>query len=450
MFIKLNDIDGMSVEKLEDLYVKHYNSAFYKLLKLSSSNIYFDRADGIYLWDNKGTKYMDFIAGFGSLNLGHNHPLIIQALKNHFTKPNLVQQSANIYNGVLGNNISYLTNGKLPICCMTNCGTEAVEEAIKLAYMKKKDGIIVYCSNAYHGKTLGSISALGNSSKKNFPNLDNIFIEIPFGDISELDKVANAYTVSAFLVEPIQGEAGIILPPIGYFKEVRSICDEHDIVLILDEIQTGLGRCGTMFCYEQFDIVPDIMCLSKSLSGGIIPVGCIAVKQDLWNATYGRLKNATISNTTFGGNTLASIVAIESLTIIKEEKLYERANKLGKYALQKLNLLKLTHDIITQVRGNGLLIGIEFGRLKKLHLKTIEQLMISTIISKMLNEYKIVCGFTTNNPAVLRFEPPLIVTKKEIDYFVESLDNVLKAENGELHLLIDGISNASKEFTKSL
>lgn len=446
MFIKLNDIDNMSVEKLDELYLKHYNGAFYKLLELSNANVYFDRAQGTNLWDSKGNKYIDFVGGFGSLNLGHNHPLIIQALKNHFNKPNLIQQSANIYSGVLANNISYLTHGKLPVCCMTNCGTETVEEAIKLAYIHKKNGVIVYCSNAYHGKTLGSISALGNNSKENFPTFDKIFVEIPFGDISELNKVVKKYTVAAFLVEPIQGEGGIVLPPPEYFKEVRSLCDEHNIVLILDEIQTGLGRCGTMFCYEQFGIAPDIMCLSKSLSGGIIPVGCIAVRQNLWDSTYGKFKNATISNTTFGGNTLASVAAIESLTIIEEEKLYERANELGKYALNRLNGLKVNHDMITEVRGKGLLIGIEFGRLKKLHVKAIEKLMISTIISKMLNEHRIICGFTTNNPAVLRFEPPLIITKKEIDYFIESLDAVLIAENGEFRLLVDSIVNTSKEF----
>lgn len=447
MFVKLGDIEKLTEEESDELYKEHYNGALYKLFKISNIDIHFERAEGINLWDKEGNKYLDFTGGFGSLNLGHNHPRVINALKEHFGKPNLLEQGINVYNGVLGNNISYLTDGKLPICSMTNCGTETVEEALKLAFMYKKKGVIVYCSNAYHGKTLGSISALGNKSKENYPTFDKFFKEVPFGDIDALSKMIRKHEVAAFLVEPIQGEGGIVLPPEGYFEKVRALCDEHDIVMILDEIQTGLGRCGTMFYYEQLGIVPDIMCLSKSLSGGLIPVGCIAVKQKLWDATYGKLKNATLPSSTFGGNTLASVAAIESLTIIKNEKLCEKAKELGDYALKKLNELKNKYDMITEVRGKGLFIGIEFGGLKKFPMKKVVELMMSTIISKMLNEHRIICGFTTNNPAVMRFEPPLIVTQKEIDYFINSLDAVLSEENGEFNLFIGSVVNTSKGLT---
>jgi putrescine aminotransferase len=444
LFVKLDDIENLTKEQSDGLYKEHYNWALYELFKLSNIDIHFEKAEGINLWDKEGNKYLDFTGGFGSLNLGHNPPKVINALKEHFGKPNLLEQGINVYNGVLGNNISYLTDGKLPICSMTNCGTETVEEALKLAFMYKKKGVIVYCSNAYHGKTLGSISALGNKSKENYPTFDKFFEEVPFGDIDALSKMIRKHEVAAFLVEPIQGEGGIVLPPEGYFGKVRALCDEHDIVMIIDEIQTGLGRCGTMFYYEQLGIVPDILCLSKSLSGGLIPVGCIAVKQKLWDATYRKLKNATLTSSTFGGNTLASIAAIESLTMLKDDKLYEKAKELGDYALKKLNELKNKYDMITDIRGKGLFIGIEFGGLKKLPVKKIVELMMSTIISKMLNEHRIICGFTTNNPAVMRFEPPLIVTQKEIDCFINSLDAVLSEENGEINLFIDSVVNTSK------
>lgn len=443
MFIKLDDVENMKLSKLENLYVKHYNSAFYELLKMNNANIHFSSAQGINLWDNNGNKYMDFLGGFGSLNLGHNNHRVIEALKKHFYEPNFLQQSINIYNGVLANDISFLTHGKLSVCSMTNSGTETVEEAIKLAYMYKKGGNIIYCSNAYHGKTLGSISALGNKYKKNFPNFDKIFIKVPFGDVKALSRAIKKNNAAAFLVEPIQAEGGIVVPPQDYFKKVRALCDEHDVLLIMDEIQTGIGRCGTMFCYEQFGIVPDIMCLSKSLSGGIIPLGCMAVKENIWNKVYGKLKNATLPDSTFGGNNLASVAAIESLTIVYEEKLYENAERLGMYALKKLNDLKKKHDIITDVRGRGLLIGIEFGGLEKLRVEAVIKFMMSTIISKMLNEHKIICGFTGNTPGVLRFEPPLIVKREEIDYFVDSLDKVLSEESSNMRLLIDSAKNIS-------
>jgi putrescine aminotransferase len=386
------------------------------------------------------------MGGFGALNLGHNPPSVIGALKSHFDKPNLLQQSINVYNGVLANNIGYLTGGKLPISFFTNCGTETVEEAIKIAFVYKGEGKVVYCTNAYHGKTLGSISALGTKSKDKFPHLKKHFIEVPFGDINAFRNIVKKYKVAAFLVEPIQGEGGINLPPEGYFESVREICSKSNIVLILDEIQSGLGRCGSMFCYEQLNFVPDILCLSKSLSGGVIPVGSVSVSQEIWDKTYGKLNNATLPSTTFGGNTFACVAAIETLRVIMDDKLAERAKKLGEYALMKLNMLKEKHDIITEVRGKGLFIGIEFGGLKKLHSANIEQFMMINIISKMLRKHKLLCGFTANNPAVLRFEPPLIVSEEDIDYFIVALDDVLDENKNELTLAVDTLISTGRNI----
>jgi putrescine aminotransferase len=396
------------------------------------------------VWDSEGTEYLDFMGGFGALNLGHNPPSVIEALKRHFNRPNLLQQSINIYNGVLANNLSYLTVGKLPVSLFTNCGTEAVEEAIKTAYLYKEKGKILYCTNAYHGKTLGSISALGTKSKDKFPHLKEHFVEIPFGNIAAFKKAVKENTIAAFLVEPIQGEGGINLPPEGYFETIRKICNKDEIVLILDEIQSGLGRCGSLFCYEQLNIIPDILCLSKSLSGGVMPVGSVSVNQAIWDKTYGKLKNATLASTTFGGNTFACIAAIETLRVIIDENIPLRARELGEYSLMKLNSLKEKHDIITEVRGKGLFIGIEFGNLKKLHSTIAEELMMVTIISKMLREYKILCGFAANNPSVLKFEPPLIVEKEDIDYFVECLDKLLSKEKNEFKLAIDTLIRTGK------
>lgn len=447
MYIKLDDIQNLSLESLDELYLKHYNSALYQLLKINHLALHFDKAEGLYLWATNGDKYMDFIAGYGSLNLGHNHPSVVEAIKRHLSKPNFLQQNANLYNAVLANDISYLTHDKLPICIFTNCGTETVEEAIKIAYMHQKEGMIVYCSNAYHGKTMGSISALGTKDKENYPHFGKMFLEVPYGDIEALNAIFKRYCVAAFLVEPVQGEGGIVLPPEGYFKQVRKLCTEHDVLFILDEIQTGLGRCGTMFCYERLGILPDILCLAKSLSGGIMPVGCLAVTEHLWDATYGKLKNATLPTTTFGGNTLSSVAAIETLTVIQSQNLCEKTEELGNYALEQLNRLQKKHHMITEVRGIGLFIGIEFGGLKKLQFKMIEKFMISTIISKMFNQYHILCTFTSNDPTVLRFEPPLLITKGEIDYFVKSLDSVLQEENGEFQLLIDSVVLAAKNHS---
>lgn len=213
-------------------------------------------------------------------------------------------------------------------------------------------------TNAFHGKTLGILSTLGDQSKYKYPVLKDLFLKIPFGDIDALEKALKSHSVSAFIVEPIQGEGGIITPPEEYLKMVRALCDKYGVTLIFDEIQTGLGRCGFMFCFQQYGIVPDILCLAKSLSGGIIPIGCVSIKEDSWKYTYGKMGTALLPTTTFGGNTFASVVAIKTLSVLREEDLCERANKMGAYALQQLHALKQKHAIITDVRGTGLFIGL--------------------------------------------------------------------------------------------
>jgi putrescine aminotransferase len=434
-FITLEEAQNLDIKKVAKLYKNYYNPALYKMLKYTGLDIQFVRASDIYVYDKNGNGYLDFIAGFGALNIGHNNKKVIDAVNKCSEKPNLLEQNINLYNGVLANNISYLTQRMLSVCHFTNCGTETVEEAIKLAMLYNPEGLIIYCSKAYHGKTLGAISALGdNVTKQKYNILRKGFIEVPFGDFNAIRQVVNKFKIVAILLEPIQGEGGINVPPIEYLKNIRKLCDKEDIIFILDEIQTGLGRCGSMFCYEQFEAVPDILCLSKSLSGGIIPIGCIAVEESLWHSTYGKFKNATLLSTTFGGNTLACAAAIKTLEIIVEETLPEKAKESGLYAIKKLQQLKNKYPIITDVRGKGLMIGIEFKSLNLVKSKTAIELMITSIISKMLKEYKIICGFTINNPTVLRFEPPLTIEKQHIDYFVNSLDAVLSEQSTILNI----------------
>lgn len=444
MFINLNEADNLTQSQTDELYNLHFNNALYRSFKLTGLDIHFERAEGMFLWDRAGNRYMDFTGGFGALNLGHNPPKVTAALMNHFSKPNLAGESINIYNGILANNISSLTNDELPYCHFTNSGTETVEEALKLAQMYKGKGGVIYCSGGYHGKTLGSISAMGNKIKDNYNYFYNDFIEVPFGDYEKFEKAAKRNKIAAFLVEPIQGEAGIIIPPDGYFVKIREYCTKNDIVLILDEIQTGLGRCGTMFYYEELGIIPDILCLAKPLGGGVIPIGCIAVKKELWDRTYGKLANAALLSTTYGGNTFACISAIETLSVIKDENLPDKARSLGDYTISRLQELRAKHKIITDIRGRGLLIGVEFGGIGKYPGSAIRQFMIAVIMAKLLKEHRIICSFASNSPEVLKVEPPLIVNKEEIDYFIESLDKVLNNEKGELSLAMDSIINAGK------
>lgn len=444
MGIRLEEVPSMPRDTLEFLFRDHCGQGFYKLLKYSGLDVRFVRAKGTSLWDENGEQYLDFLGGFGALNLGHNHPRVTAAVAGHMEKPNLVQESMNPYRAALAANLSALTDGVLSVCAFTNSGTETVEEALKLALLRKK-GTVLYCRGGYHGKTMGSASALGIPGKLKAPRLKSIFREIPFGDYKQLERAAKRNSVSAFLVEPIQSDGGIRLPPPDYFRMARELCSNLGIAFILDEIQTGFGRCGTMFCCESYGVWPDILCLSKSLGGGIMPVGCILTRRKLWDETYGKLKYASYPSSTFGGNTLACAAGIETLSVLRDEELPRKAAQLGKYAIDRLTAVQDKHPMITDVRGKGLLIGVEFGSLRRLLPKAAGEFMMSCVLTKLLREYHILTGLTSD-PAVLRVEPPLTVTEGEIDRFAEALSAVLTQEDSRFSLFLDAAVNASRGF----
>ncbi|SMC80711.1 aspartate aminotransferase family protein [Papillibacter cinnamivorans] len=444
MWIRLDEVPSMPREDLETLFRDHCGQGFYKLLKFSGLGVRFVRAFGCSLWDENGEEYLDFLGGFGALNLGHNHPRITAAVSRHMKAPNLAQQSMNPYRAVLGANLSALTGDVLSVCAFTNSGTETVEEALKMALLRKK-GAVLCCRGGYHGKTMGSASALGIPGKLKAPRFKGIFHEVPFGDFERLERTAKRYNASAFLVEPIQAEGGIRLPPLDYFRRVRELCTRLGITFILDEIQTGFGRCGSMFCCESYGVWPDILCLSKTLSGGIMPVGCALARRELWDETYGKTKYASFPSSTFGGNTLACVAGIETLSVLRDEELPRKAARLGEYAMSRLEVLRKRHPMITDVRGRGLLIGVEFGPVRKLLPKAAGEFMMTTVLNRLLREHRILCGLTSD-PAVMRVEPPLTVTEAEIDRFAEALDSVLEEEDSRFRLLLDAAVTASRGY----
>lgn len=445
-FINIEEIYNLDKKAIDKMYKKHYSPGLYKLFKFIGIDKEFVRAHGIHVYDKEGNEYIDFFGGFGALNLGHNNHEVIKTVESINCRPNMLQISKNTYAAVLANNISCLTNEELSYCFFTNSGTEAVEEAIKLSLFYNGEGNIIYFSRGYHGKTMGSLSALGNKIKNNYNPLPYNFVEVPYGDIEKFKEVLENYNVSGVLVEPIQGEGGIVVPNKSFLLELGEICDKEDIVLIFDEVQTGLGRCGSMFCYEKFGVIPDIMCLAKSLSGGIIPIGCMAVEKVLWEKTYGKLKNSKLPSSTFGGNTLACAAAIKTLSLIREQKLDERAEELGSYTIDKLKSLRDKHKIIKEVRGMGLMLGVEISSMNgTIPVKVMEGIM-SNIISKLINKYRIITGFTINNPSVLRIEPPLIIDKRQIDYLIYALDRIFAEESGLLKLSIDSAKNIAKNI----
>jgi putrescine aminotransferase len=371
------------------------------------------RDGGVYTYDNHGKRYLDCLGGYGIFNVGHRHPKVIAAVKAQLDQVCLHSQDLlNPWAAHLARQLASLAPGDLQYSFFCNSGTEAVEGAIKLARLATGKTEIISTKNSYHGVSMGALSATGREVfRKPFEPLLNGFKHVAFGDLAALEKAINKNT-AAVILEPIQGEGGIVLPPAGYLRKVRALTKRKGVLLILDEVQTGMGRTGRMFACEHEGVVPDIMCLAKALGGGVMPIGAFMATPKLWKALE---PNPTIHNSTFGGNPLACSAASACIEVLTEEHLPARATVMGNYFMLKLRELKEQYpQFIDDVRGKGLLIGLEF---------TSEGNRIA-VQEELFHRGVLVAG-TLNANRTIRIEPPLIITESQINFMIETLEGIL-------------------------
>lgn len=372
--------------------------------------IVISEAEGVWVTDPEGNKYMDMLSAYSALNQGHRHPKIIQALKDQADKVTLTSRA--FHNDILGKwteRLAKLT-GKDKVLPM-NTGVEAVETAIKAArrWAYEVKGVaadsaeVIAADGNFHGRSINSISlSTDETATKNFGPFVPGIIKVPFGDAEEIRKAITPNT-AAVIVEPIQGEAGIIIPPEGYLREIRQICDENQVLFVADEVQTGLARTGKMFACEWESIEPDIYVMGKALGGGVIPVSAIAANKEIMDVfTPGS------HGSTFGGNPLACAVSIAAIDVIEEEKLVEKSQQLGEYFAEGLR--KINNSDLVEVRARGLFIGVEFNHPVR---EFCEKLKLEGVLCKETHENTI------------RFAPPLIITKENLDWALERIYNVL-------------------------
>ena len=367
------------------------------------------KAEGVWVWDVEGKKYMDMLSSYSAVNQGHCHPKIIDALRKQADRVTLTSRA--FHNDQLGPFLKKVTKFcKMEMALPMNTGAEAVETALKTArkwgYLKKgvkpDKAEIIVCERNFHGRTITIISfSTEKQYREGFGPYTPGFKIIPYGDINALKNAINENTVG-FLVEPIQGEGGIIIPPEGYLKEAKYICKENNILFILDEIQTGLGRTGKNFAFEYEDVKPDILILGKALGGGVVPISVVVSSKEILGVF-----NPGDHGSTFGGNPLACAVAIASLEVIEEENLAQRAFEMGEYFMKKLK--EINSPKIKEIRGKGLLIGVEVK----------EEYGKARIYCEKLMEAGLLCKET--HETVIRFAPPLIIKKEEIDWALEKI-----------------------------
>jgi ornithine--oxo-acid transaminase len=369
-------------------------------------------AKGVWATDVQGRRYLDMMSAYSAVSLGHGHPRILKAMMEQASK--LAVTSRAYHTELLGPFLERLVQvSGLDMALPMNTGAEAVETAIKAArrwgYQVKKiaqdRAEIIVAENNFHGRTTTIVGFSSDESyREGFGPFSGGFKPVPFGDARAVERVITENTC-AVLIEPIQGEAGIVVPPEGYLKELRAICDRHNVLLILDEVQSGLGRTGRWFAHQHEDIKPDGLILGKALGGGVYPVSAFVATREVMGVF-----NPGSHGSTFGGNALAARIGLEALAVIEEEHLVERSAEMGRYLLDRLRAMR--SNIVKDVRGRGLWVGVEVDPSGVSARSICDALLSEGILSK------------DTHGTVLRFAPPLTITRDEIDWGMERIERV--------------------------
>lgn len=400
----------MNTQQFIELETK-YNAKNYKPL-----DVVLERGEGIWVWDVDGKRYLDFLSAYSAVNQGHAHPRILQAMIDQASRLPLTSRAfRNNQLPLLAQQLCELTGYEkmLPM----NSGAEAVETALKMSrkWGYKVKGVmpgcaqVIVCSGNFHGRTTTIVGFSDEPQYQDgFGPFTPGFVMVPYGDIRALEASITQDTV-AFLIEPIQGEGGVILPPPGYLTAVRELCTKHNVLLIADEIQTGLGRTGKLFASEWEEIRPDVITIGKALSGGFYPVSAVLADKDIIGVF-----NPGDHGSTFGGSPLAAAVARAALSVIVDENLIENAQVQGEYLMGRLNRIESQH--IKEVRGRGLLIGVELHK----------EAGGARRFCEALKEDGLLCKETHDN--VIRFAPPLVISREDIDWAFDKIEKVLMSE----------------------
>ncbi len=397
------------LDETYDNYRRYLNPPLARVMRLSGSPVEV-HASGVTIVDHAGKSYLDFAGGYGVFTLGHRHPRVVAAVKAQLDVMALSGRTMfNPLMGQLAKRLAELTPGDLQISFFANSGTEAVEAALKLARAATKRTRIIATHDAYHGKTFGALSVSGRDVfREPFEPLLADVVHVPFGDLAALEAVAP--DAAAIIVEPVQAEGGINLPPPGYLAGIRALCDRTGALFIADEVQTGLGRCGARFACDLDGVVPDIMTLAKGLSGGVMPIGATIATAAVWNAAYARAP--LVHTSTFGGNELACAAALAALDVLIDDDLTANACERGTQLLAGARAIAARYpQAIAAVRGAGLLVGVELTN----------EGYAGAIIPALL-ERGVTAAWTLNQQRVIRLEPPLIVDATQIDVALAAFD----------------------------
>ena len=416
------------------LHTRYLNEQMVRVLKTIGFDRAYRRGKGQYLYDREGLQYLDLLSGWGVFALGRNHPIVADALKKVLDSelPNLVQMDVSALAGVLAERLLRQVP-HLEKVFFANSGTESVEASLKFARAATGRGGIVYCSHAFHGLTYGSLSVIGDDIfRSGFGPLLPGCVEVPFNDVAALERALASKTVAAFIVEPIQGK-GVTMPTDDYLRSALEVCRKYGTLFIADEVQTGLGRTGRFLACEHWGIEPDMVLLSKSLSGGHVPVGAVLTRKWIFDKVFDRMDRAVVHGSTFSKNDLAMAAGIATLEVIQSEGLMENAERTGARLLATFERMIGRHELVKDVRGKGLMIGIEFGAPRSLKLKASWNLLETAnsglfcqlIVIPLLKEHRILTQVAGHGNHTIKLLPPLIISDQDCDWIERSFETVI-------------------------
>jgi ornithine--oxo-acid transaminase len=417
-----------------DLHEKYLNAQLVRVLKTIGYDVNFTSAAGPYLYDAAGTRYLDLLSGFGVFAVGRNHPNVIGALKQVLDADlaNLVQMDVSPLAGLLAERLlSWLPGMERVFFC--NTGAEAVEGAIKFARAATGRSKIIYCDHAFHGLTYGALSLNGTEVfRTGFGPMVGDCIRVPFNDLAALEAALQGGDVAAFVVEPIQGK-GVHMPDDDYLPEAARLCRKHGALFVADEIQTGMGRTGRFLALEHWGVEADMVLLAKALSGGFVPVGAVAMKQWIFSKLFDRMDRALVHGSTFGKNDLAMAAGLATLDIIEAEKLTARAATLGAALIADLQGLQRKFELLKEVRGKGLMIGMEFGAPRSFALKTAWHLLEAAnkglfcqmVLIPLFRDHHVLCQVSGPNIHVIKLLPALVIGEADRLWIRDALDAVI-------------------------
>ena len=419
-------------------YARHVDPAFVKLLGVLGYGRVFTRASGVHVWDDQGRQYLDLLAGFGSANIGHSHPRLVARLHALLEEQslNLCHTGPSPYAARLAEALAEAAGGGLEMSLFCTSGAEAVEAAIKAARAATGRSRIVFCDGAYHGLSLGALSVSASKRMRRpfeplLPGCD----AVPFGDAEALERALAPRDAALFLVEPVQIEGGLRFAPPAFLQKARALCTKYGTLLALDEVQTGIGRTGSLFAFQQAQMAPDLLVLGKSLGGSIAPAAVTMTTRAVQKAAYGPTRRFDLHGSTFAGNAFASAAALETLRIVHDERLAERSRDNGAAMLAGLRERLAGHPLVADVRGQGLLIAIDLRARLPSPLPSMTARIAGQWLALALLERGIILQPASQAWSVLRIEPPLTIDPIEIARAVEIIGNVFDEHRSAAPLL---------------